>query len=379
MIHKDTDLLHILLIDDDEDDFVVLRDLFREIRGTKYEVKWCHNYEAGLKTLLSSNFDACFLDYRLGEHTGLDLLLAAQKNKVRCPIIFLTGHGDFDLDIQAMQSGASDYLVKGQITGPLLERSVRYSIKHAFDIEELRKSQEQVLRQDRLASLGLLASSLAHEIGTPLGIIRGRAELVGSGRSSPEKVKENMTLITTQIDRISVLVKSLLNLARGQQSEQTTSVDLSAVIQDLSNLMTHELERKSIRLDIDLDHHPNVRAERGPLTQVFLNLLVNSVFAIEEAQKELGPNSEKRDHFIKIKITPTKNRVEIQVEDTGCGISKENLTKLFQPFFTTKDVGVGTGLGLATSYKLVQSWGGSMQVTSKLGVGTSFTIILERA
>lgn len=374
MKNKDTDHLNILLIDDDEDDFVALRDLFREIRGTKYEVKWCNNYDSGLKELLTSNFDACFLDYRLGEHTGLDLLLAAQKNAIRCPIIFLTGHGDFELDIRAMQSGASDYLVKGQITSPLLERSVRYSIKQAFDLEELRKSQEQVLRQDRLASLGLLASSLAHEIGTPLGIIRGRAELAANGKATPEKIKENMTLITTQIDRISVLVKSLLNLARGQQSDQATSVDLSAVIEDIGNLMTHELERKNIKLEIDLDHHPHVRAEQGPLTQVFLNLLVNSVYAIEEMQKK----GKSQDHILKVTVVSTKSRVDIHVEDSGCGIPEENLSKLFQPFFTTKDIGVGTGLGLATSYKLVQSWGGNMQVKSKPNVGTTFTITLER-
>ncbi len=375
MIHKDTDLLYILLIDDDEDDFIVLRDLFQEIRGTKYEVKWCNNYDEGLKALVASSFDACFLDYRLGEHTGLDLLLAAQKKNVRCPIIFLTGHGDFDLDIQAMQSGAADYLVKSQITTPLLERSVRYAIKHAFDIEELRKSQEQVLRQDRLASLGLLASSLAHEIGTPLGIIRGRAELIGTGKSSPEKVKENMALITTQIDRISVLVKSLLNLARGKESDNATSVDLRAVLQDLQNLMNHEVERKNIKLQVDIDGNPMVRAEPGPLTQVFLNLLVNSIFAIEEVQK----TKDSKDNGISIVVTTKSNRVEIQVQDSGCGIREEDLTKLFQPFFTTKDIGVGTGLGLATSYKLVQSWGGSMQVTSKVGAGTSFTIFLEKA
>jgi signal transduction histidine kinase len=369
-----TDLLQILLIDDDEDDFIVLRDLFKDIRGSKYKVTWKASYDEGLQELLSSNYDACLLDYRLGEHTGLELLLAAQKNKVKCPIVFLTGHGDFELDIRAMQSGAADYLVKGQITAQVLERAVRYSMKHAYDVEELQKSQEQVLRQDRLASLGLLASSLAHEIGTPLGIIRGRAELASSGKMTEDRIKENMNLIVTQIDRISVLVKSLLNLARGNQSEHSTAVNLSGIIADLKNLISHELERKNILFEIEMKDGLSVRAESGPLTQVFLNLLVNSVFAIEEVQKKDAG----KKHKINIDVIEGAKQVQIRFKDTGCGISDANLSKLFQPFCTTKEIGVGTGLGLATSYKLVQSWGGRIEVASRVNEGTTFTISLEK-
>jgi len=373
MSYKSVNHIDILLIDDDEDDYVVLRDLFSDIRTIRYNIVLKRTYQDGLAELLTGRYDACLLDYMLGEKTGLELLHEAQKNRVRSPIILLTGHGDFELDVRAMQTGAADYLVKGQITSNMLERSIRYSMKHAFDMEELRKSQEQVLRQDRLASLGLLASSLAHEIGTPLGIIRGRAELLVNGNASADEVKENMSLVITQIDRISALVKSLLNLARGKQSEHAAAVNLSRVVQDIKNLMSHELERKSIAFEMGVEEGLLVRAESGPLAQVFLNLLVNSVYAIEEKNKDNPVDANK----ISIIAQRRGARVEIKVTDTGGGISVENIKKLFQPFFTTKDIGVGTGLGLATSYKLIQSWGGSIEVESKLNLGTSFTIILR--
>lgn len=367
-------VFQILLIEDDEDDYVNIRDLFREISSGKYEVSWKSSYGEGLEALQGGRFDACLLDYRLGARTGLDLLKEAHRIGITCPIIFLTGHGDFDLDLQAMQVGASDYLVKGQLTAPLLERSVRYSMKHALDMEELKESKAQILQQDRLASLGLLASSLAHEIGTPLGIIRSRAELVEKRSSENDINKHDIATIISQIDRIAKLVRSLLHLARERQSTVASAVDLNVVIQDVLNLMRHELDRKAIVLDMVVPEKVLVKAEPAPLGQVFLNLFINSMHAIEDA-RERGRTG---DHRIRFLVENKVNSVDILVQDTGCGISEENLPQIFKPFFTTKDIGSGTGLGLATSYKLVASWGGSMSVQSQEGFGALFKMNLPK-
>ncbi len=364
----------ILLIDDDEDDFVNLRDLFEEIPRSKYKITWKSSYKEGLEALHKHVFDACLLDYRLGEHTGIDLLKEVQKLGLVCPIIFLTGHSDFDLDIQAMQVGASEYLIKGQLTAPLLERSVRYSMKHALDMEELKESKAQILQQDRLASLGLLASSLAHEIGTPLGIIRSRAELVERRTGTSEPTKQDMSTVITQIDRIAKLVNSLLHLAREKQSDMAAAVDLNSVIQDVLNLMQHEFDRKGVSLDVSIPEGTAVKAESGPLGQVFLNLFVNALHAVDEAKKQ----GREKDHKLILNVNNSGDSVEISVQDTGCGISEKNLSQLFKPFFTTKDIGLGTGLGLATSYKLVQSWNGTITVESKEGVGATFKIKLRK-
>ncbi len=364
----------ILLIDDDEDDFVNLQDLFQEVRGSKYKITWKSNYDDGLQALKENEFDACLLDYRLGAKTGLELLQEAHALGLRFPAIFLTGHGDLDLDVQAMQIGASDYLVKGELTAPLLERSVRYSIKHELDMEELRESKAQILQQDRLASLGLLASSLAHEIGTPLGIIRSRAELAEKKAKSLPAVQEDMKIVITQIDRIAKLVNSLLQIARGKKSEHAQPILLNAVIDDIKTLLNHELEIKHIDFKISLDRDYIVKAESGPLSQVFLNLLVNAVHAIE-SERLTGRQT---DHSITLAADEYGDKIRIKVQDTGCGIKSEHISQIFKPFFTTKDIGQGSGLGLATSFKLISSWDGTIAVKSTYGVGTFFEINLPK-
>lgn len=470
----------ILLVDDDEDDYFELRDTLSEISKSNYELIWKPSYDEGLTALLSAPFDACILDHRLGPKTGLDLLRDAREKGSNCPVILLTGFGDFDLDLQAMNAGAADYLVKGQISAPLLERSIRYSIKNAQDMSKIAEEREnfrnlfnstfegivvhshgrildankaicdifrlspkdivgreligffrsdfrkeiaerlsagrdidmeavgttldgkeiylgvcsrtvntkgtwasllairdlterktmemQLLQQDRLASLGLLASSLAHEIGTPLGVIRGRAELVR--KNADAKTKETMEIIVSQIDRIGKLVNSLLHIARGRNSESTSDVNLNSVVNDVLELLSHEIQRNEIELELSLREGLLVKAEAGPLGQVFLNLLVNAIHAILAVEPK---------RLRKIKISTAKNQQEVRVsiEDTGTGIDEKNFSRLFQPFFTTKDIGEGTGLGLATSFKLVTSWGGNISVESKLGHGSVFTVILR--
>jgi signal transduction histidine kinase len=364
---------NILLIDDDEDDYVNLRALFSEIPRTKYIINWKANYKEGLEALQKHTFDACLLDYRLGEHTGLDLLQESKQLGLMCPMIFLTGQGDFELDIKAMQVGAAEYLVKDQLTAPLLERTLRYAMKHALDMEELRESKAQILQQDRLASLGLLASSLAHEIGTPLGIIRSRAEIFARRSATDDATKQDMSTIIKQIDRIAKLVNSLLHLARDKQSAIGAAVDLNSVVQDVLNLVQHEFDRKEISVETKIPEGTCVKAEAGPLGQVFLNLFVNAAYAMEEAKKQ----GRSGGHKLSVAADTLNGSVEISVKDTGCGVSEKNLPQLFKPFFTTKDIGVGTGLGLATSYKLIQSWDGSILVESKEGEGTTFRIRLK--
>lgn len=362
------------MIDDDEDDFVHIQDLLDDVKSSNYSVFWESSYSGGLKALQTEKFDACLLDYNLGEKTGLDLLGEVKTRAFTYPIIFLTGLGDFELDVQAMKRGASDYLVKSQLTYPLLERSIRYSIKRERDYEELKIAKSQLLQKDRLASLGLLASSLAHEIGTPLGIIRSRAELIEKKAIENDPLKKDMTVVITQIDRITKLVNSLLHLARGGKSDHVTVVYLDRVLEDVLNLLEPEFNRKNIFLKKEITPACRVKAEASPLGQVLLNLLINAIHAIEEAQKI----NSKSIHRVILKIEDLKNQIQISVQDTGVGISEENQRQLFKPFFTTKDIGQGTGLGLATSLGIIHSWGGTISVSSQIGVGTTFTCLLPK-
>ncbi|MGE3262753.1 MAG: nitrogen regulation protein NR(II) [Bacteriovoracia bacterium] len=251
----------------------------------------------------------------------------------------------------------------------------RKNTELAKSVQTVVDRESQILMQDRLASVGLLASSLAHEIGTPLGVIRGRAEYLEiKMKDNPEALK-TAGVIISQIDRVSKLIRSLLNLARGDNTKNVHAVKPKEILLELNELMAHEFRKAGVELELALTEEQKVLAEIGPLHQVFMNLLVNSQHAIETA-KSLGRD---QGHFIRISAAEAGKFWAITLSDSGCGISAENQKKLFQPFFTTKDIGKGTGLGLATTYRIIESWGGKVEVQSREGSGTDFILLLPKA
>jgi signal transduction histidine kinase len=363
-------LIRVLLVDDDDDDIFVIRDLLSEIRTTRFDFSSASSPAEAIQKSTEKPFDVYLVDYRLGAITGLDLLKDWIARGDRTPVILLTGYGDHEIDQEAMRVGAADYLLKGELSSHLLERSIRYATYRS-------QMQAQAITQDRMASIGLLASSLAHEIGTPLGVIRGRAEYLSMQVEDNAEIKKNVDVIVSQIDRVSGLIRSLLNLARGDETTQASPIEIGIAVKDVVELMNHEFNKNAIRLDneVSMTSSPKIRGTSDKLHQILLNLVVNSVHAIVDAKKQ-GRES---GHFVRIAVQDLGSQWALSVEDSGCGISKENQTKLFRPFFTTKDIGVGTGLGLATSFWIIQSWGGSMSVESQEGKGTIFRVILPKA
>lgn len=244
----------------------------------------------------------------------------------------------------------------------------------AQSMQKVLDREAQILMQDRLASVGMLASSLAHEIGTPLGVIRGRAEFLEMKLSDNPEALKTASVIISQIDRVSKLIRSLLNLARGDNTHHVEGVRPRLILNELSDLMGHDFRKAEVELNWQVADEVKVKAESGPLHQVFLNLLVNSLHAIETAKK-VRP----KGHFIRVTADEEGDYWAIRVIDSGCGISEESKRRLFQPFFTTKDIGKGTGLGLATSYRIVESWGGKMAASSEEGKGAEFLLLLPKA
>ncbi len=157
--------IKILLVDDDEDDYILTRDLLSEIKGESYDLEWISTYEAGLKAVTDNNYDVSLFDYQLGSHTGIDLLKATVEADCKIPIILLTGQGDHEVDMEAMKAGAADYLNKSEINTQILERSIRYAIKH----KQAEKRILQMAYYDNLTGLpnralfhDRLQQSLAH-------------------------------------------------------------------------------------------------------------------------------------------------------------------------------------------------------------------------
>ena len=370
MVSGSTRPIHVLLIDDDEDEFVVIRDVLLESRDTTYKLDWVGTFDQAMERLSEQVHDVCLVDYRLGARSGVELIQMANQSGYRGPMILLTGFGDRETEDKAMEIGAADYLKKAEITPYLLDRSIRYAIYRTH-------MRAQAVSQDRMASIGMLASSLAHEIGTPLGVIRGRAEYLAMQVAGDGAVRKNVDVILSQIDRVSHLIRSLLNLARGDSNEVLGATSVNRAAKDVFDLMDHELKRHDIQAGNSLSAEKEIKVlgQAQKLHQVLLNVVVNGVHAIQKAKAE----GRTTGHFIRLRVRDLGAQWSIDVEDSGCGISEDDMPNLFRPFFTTKQDGVGTGLGLATSQWIIQSWGGSIDIESQAGRGTVVSFRIPKA
>lgn len=236
----------------------------------------------------------------------------------------------------------------------------------ASDITERKHLQEQLRRTERLAELGTLASGMAHEIGTPMNVILGRAEHLMQ-RATDERTRKGLEIIVAQVERITKIMNQLLSMARRKPGERRVA-DLRKIIDDCVEVLQErwkkhriqvirEYEERAGRALVDSDH----------MSQVLLNLLLNADHAMPDGGTlRLGLRSE-------------ADRIILTVADTGHGIPKDTLPKIFTPFFTTKEIGKGTGLGLAVVHGIIEEHHGSILVDSEVGKGTTFTISLPVA
>ena len=150
--------VRILLVDDDEDDYVITRTLVSEIRGRRYQLEWVDNYDKAVAAVRRREHDICLLDYRLGSRTGLELLRESKSLNDRLPMILLTGQGDHEIDIEAMKAGAADYLIKGQLDSDKLDRAMRYAIQGQFAKEHLRRERDLIGRIMETSPVGIVVA-----------------------------------------------------------------------------------------------------------------------------------------------------------------------------------------------------------------------------
>ena len=216
--------------------------------------------------------------------------------------------------------------------------------------EELVSLQRQVIRQERLAAIGVLVSGIAHELNNPLQAVLGFAELLQLRKDLPRGVAHELALIQKESTRASAIIRNLSRFSR-QTTPEAAHVRLRDVVASVVELRQRKLEQDGIRLDVIESGMPAVHAVFAELQQVVLNFVIN---AEQAAMQRLD------QRLIAIRITERDGQVCLEVEDNGPGVPAEDEPKLFQPFFTTKPVGEGTGLGLSVSYGIIQSHGGKI-------------------
>jgi two-component system cell cycle sensor histidine kinase/response regulator CckA len=371
----------VLLVDDDEEDARLTEDLLVQIEGTRYRSDWVDRYADALAAVERASYDVCLVDYRLGPEDGIALVRELLANGFDTPIIVLTGLGDRAVDIEATSAGAADYLVKGEVTPALLERTIRYSMRRHADMRALRESEEGLRQGQRMEAVGRFAGGVAHDFNNMMSAVVGFSALVLDALEPDNPLRRYVEEIQRAGERASDMTKQLLAFTR-KQVLLPQVLDLNEVVTDVNGLLAR-LIGEDVELRAELSPVHPVEADVGQLEQVIVNLAVNARDAmpaggrltIATANREISETDAIAVHH----DLEAGDYVALSVADTGEGMDAATLHQIFEPFFTTKEEGKGTGLGLATAFGIVKQSGGHIEVESEPGRGTTFTICLPRA
>jgi PAS domain S-box-containing protein len=468
--------VRILIIDDDEDDYFITSEYLRQIEEYKLAIDWSYKFPDAVEHVKNRNYDLYFVDYRLGAKTGLDFLKEAIRLGCEEPIVLLTGKGNKEVDIEAMQIGATDYLVKTDLNPDKLERCIRYALErtaylkalranerkyrsifelskdavfiadktlmfkdanaatsellgyegeelnevsvydliteeinkkllqkllyeegevndlelevqtkggekkicifsltspldatgHIYyqglmhDITNLRKAEKANLMVEKLGATGRLVRTLAHEVRNPLNNINMSVEQLVN-----EQVNDDAALFLDIIQRnskrIGDLITELLDTSRPTDLVFERST-LQSIMDDSIAEALDRITLQRINMQIRYCNEPCfVKANREKLRIAFLNIIINAVEAMEVGRGELD-----------IDINTEDGTHTVIVKDNGCGIPEEHISRLFEPYFTSKRNGMG--LGLAATLNILQSHRAQIDVTSVVNSGTTFTI-----
>jgi signal transduction histidine kinase len=253
------------------------------------------------------------------------------------------------------------------------ERKARAALHKAYNElneydKRLRENQDQLIQAEKLTSLGQMAASIAHEVNNPLAGVLVYTQLLvrklNSDTFTKESALKSLATMETELTRSSRLIRNLLDFSR-QSPPALREVNANEVLERALDLASFSAEPKGIKIEKSLSPSlPLIMADFDQLQQVSINLIMNALQAMPEGGK------------LSLRTSTDDNQLKIEVQDTGQGISKENMRKLFTPFFTTKERGKGVGLGLAVVYGIIQRHKGRIEVQSKEREGTTFTIYL---
>ena len=367
-----------LLLVDDENDF--RRTVAKRLAKRGIVPEQAANGKECLSILEKRPFDVVVLDVKMPGMDGIEVLHHIKNSYPKTEVIMLTGHATTQNGVDGIKTGAFDYLSK-----PIELEHLLSKIKQAHDkilrneerVQETKfkvQMQEQMAATERLASLGTLAAGVAHEINNPLAIIKestGFMELILKKEEfadMPRKKDFELAIgkIQKGVDRARRITLQLLGFSRKDDSV-LAEVNLKELVDDTIQLVKREAVNKEVGIDAEIDDNESVVwCDIYQLRQVLINLLTNAIHATDSGGK------------VNVSIKDTGNQFALIVKDTGQGIPKENLKRIFEPFFSTKPPGKGTGLGLFVTRGIIEKLGGEIEVTSRLGHGTSFCVKIPK-
>lgn len=469
-------ILNILVVEDDEDDFLLINDYLRGLPAWKCEVKWVYRYDEAVEELCLNNYTICFSDYRLGAKNGIDLIRDIQDRNCTTPIILLTGRGNYEIDIEATKAGAFDYLIKSDLDQDKLERTIRYALERINNLQKLRESERKYrsifekskdivflasadsslfninyavtdileisveesmgrkltgffniksqrddflnllsnegevenyevellthqhlvktclisasietdskdgsymqgiihditslkkaetasLQAEKLAASGRFIRTLAHEVRNPLNNINLSIENLLE-QINNEDDRPYLEIIQRNGKRINDLITELLQSSRPAEMN-LQPIPLDTVLKNVVNAVDDRALLRKIKINYTTPSEDStIQADGSKLEMAILNIVIN---AIEAVKDESG--------VIDIQLDITKKHASLMISDNGCGISPENKSRLFEPYFTSKRNGMG--LGLASTLTILRAHNTDIEVHSEIDQGTIFRL-----
>jgi two-component system, NtrC family, sensor kinase len=232
----------------------------------------------------------------------------------------------------------------------------------------LSEQRDTIRHTDRIGTIGTLAAGVAHELGTPLNVVSGRAGLIATGKLSDAEIEASAKTIKSEADRMTVIIRQLLDFARQTPSSHSL-IKTREIVLSTCDIMRPMAKNANVELITEIPEDPfSIAGDAAQIQQVLTNLIRNAIQAMPDGG------------VLTVEMLRAETgKVCIQITDTGVGMKSEDIDRAFEPFFTTKDVGMGTGLGLSIAYGIVSEHGGEIKIKSRLGAGTTFSVLFPPA
>ena len=373
-----SELPQILVIDDE----MGPRESLRMLLKPNYQVHTADNVEAGLRILREKKPDAVISDIRMPGTSGIEGLRKIREIDPHVAVIMLTGFGALETAKEALRLGANDYISKPfdaremrEVIGRNVERTRihRTGVNAAAEIKELNnRLLKELAQKERLASLGQASAEFVHDLGNPLTIVWGYVQLLAKKLEQSEKDNGATNQTSKELNIIEQnvrLCRELLTMWQSYGSVEASphkAISVTQIVREVVKGVSPMAVQNGVRLDCNLCDDPcTLLGDSVQITRAIQNVLINALQASAEKKGSVTVSSERKDFY-----------VDVRVQDTGDGITPAQMSKIFDPYFTTKQGKSGTGLGLYITKKVVEDHNGSIKVESTPQVGSTFTIRL---
>ncbi len=392
-----------LLVEDNPGDARLVEIELEEAGKGAIRLRQATTVGAGLDRLREEPFDVVLLDLSLPDSSGLETFLRVRQAAPDVAVIVLSGMDDEELAVRTVHEGGQDYIVKGRFDGPMLVRAIRYAVERKQANTNLRKlnetlqqanaqikaTQMQLIQAEKMESVGRLASGVAHEVRNPLALmLMGVEFLEGRFRELDDaNVKDTLEEMRTAVEKADEIVIGLLEFSR-QSALKLLPGDLNRLVEQSLVITRYELGRKKIEAATDLGPDlPRVMFDRVKLEQVLVNAFINAAHAMEDNgalvvrtyTRRLTEDDVPRNEGARTRnhLRPGDRVVVAEIDDNGHGIPQDKLSMIWEPFFTTKATGSGTGLGLSVTKRIIDLHRGLISIANRPEGGVQVRITLQ--